>query len=98
MQSFVVAAYPLLLSGSQFVPSRLDFDQCEFFLAMNEEIRPACIATPLVLNEIAKDLHERIDGHDINQLSGNLDVLSSMRPQIVSKIAARAEPLIEYAP
>ena len=94
----MVAAYPLLLSGSQFVPSRLDFDQCEFFLAMNEEIRPACIATPLVLNEIAKDLHERIDGHDINQLSANLDVLSSMRPQIVSKIAARAEPLIEYAP
>ena len=91
----VVVAYPPFLSGSQIVPSRFDLQQEEFFPAINEEIRPARIASPVVLNKIAKDLHKSLRRDDINQLSGDLDMLSAMCPQIVPEITAWTKPLIE---
>ena len=95
MQSLVVVAYPRFLSGAQIVPSRFDLQQEEFFPAINEEIRPACTAPPVVLDEIAEDLQESVSRDDINQLSGDLDVLRAMCPQIVPEITAWAKPLIE---
>ena len=95
MQSFVIVAYPSLLVAFQGVPGRFDFDQHEFLLPMNEEIWPSRIAAPVVLNEIAEDFHEGIGGHDLDQLPGNLDVFSPMRPQIVPEIATRPQPSIE---
>ena len=83
MQSFMIVANPALLIGSQFVPDRFDLDQHEFPFRINEEIGPSRIPAPVVFDEIVKDFHEGVRRHEVDQLSGNLNVLSPMRPQII---------------